>query len=679
MKNRVAKGRNARQPGLAVALAHAFALALAALVLALTAGWNRWNLWQLFAIAVFVVASDLTSVRVSASRLKVSGGALGSVLTAVLFGPAPAVLICMLTIAVGWFRWREAPHYLRNNLVTYVWFPLASAVFFHATTRGLGLGDQNAGFYLLVLPTFAIAVTVNFLGVAGYQSYLDRTPLLHKAREALLPVLSAELFSAVLTVAAVFFVVNTGTAGIVLLALMLAIFQYLVGELLTSQRRAEELHRRATTDELTGLVNRERFTAALQDLIDESGAGGERFAVMLLDLDRFKEINDTLGHHYGDVMLRDIGPRLAATVGEDGLVARLGGDEFAVLPAQRTADPDVLGEIAAALVACVEWPLTIEQMTLEVGASIGIARYPLDGEDANTLLRRADIAMYAAKEDRADHQMFEPKLDRHSLRRLMVLSDFKRALASEEFIVHYQPIVSIDGSRPRGAEALVRWQHPQLGLLTPAQFIPIVEQAGMIGPLTRHVLDRAIAQCARWRADGHDLVVAVNLSVRDLLDRGLPRHIEELLAGRGLPADALQLEITESMLMSDPERAPATVRRLRDLGVRIAVDDFGTGYSSLANLSRLAITELKIDRSFTGRLLSDETDLIIVRSTVDLGHDLGLKVIAEGVEDELTLKQLALLGCDLAQGHLISRPLAPAAFASWIELAGAPPAQVASV
>jgi EAL domain-containing protein (putative c-di-GMP-specific phosphodiesterase class I) len=305
-------------------------------------------------------------------------------------------------------------------------------------------------------------------------------------------------------------------------------------------------------------------------------------------------------------------------------------------------------------------------MTLQVGASVGIARFPLDGDDPHTLLRRADMAMYAAKDANRGVDLYENGLDRDSRQRLSLLSDFRRALESDELVVHYQPIVDVRGAEVRGAEGLVRWEHPEHGLLPPGAFIAAVEQTGLIGPLTRHVLERSIAQCATWRTEGNDLSVAVNLSVRNLLDPGLPVEIAALLDTYGLPAQALQLEITESMIMSDPERALAIVGRLSDLGVRLSVDDFGTGYSSLANLKRLPIDELKIDRSFVSPMMQDESDLIIVRSTINLGHDLGLKVIAEGVEDELTLKRLATLGCDLAQGYHMSRPLAPEAFAAWV-------------
>jgi diguanylate cyclase (GGDEF)-like protein len=387
---------------------------------------------------------------------------------------------------------------------------------------------------------------------------------------------------------------------------------------------------------------------------------------MLLDLDRFKEINDTLGHHYGDELLKEIGPRLADTLGEDGLVARLGGDEFAILAGDGTDDPESLEHIAAALTATVQEPVVIEDMTLEVGASIGISRFPIDGSDPHALLRRADVAMYAAKEAHTGSKLYASDLDRHSVERLSVLSEFRRALDQNEIIVYFQPIVDVDGVSVHGAEGLVRWQHPERGLLPPGAFIGPIEQSGLIGPLTRYVLERSIAQCAEWRQSGNDLSVAVNLSVRNLLDRGLPQEIERMLDSYHLPAHALQLEITESMLMSDPERALAIVTHLSSLGVQFSVDDFGTGYSSLANLRRLPIDELKIDRSFVSPMLKDESDLIIVRSTINLGHDLGLRVIAEGVEDAPTLRRLARLGCDLAQGYHLSKPIPPDAFADWM-------------
>ncbi len=646
----------ARRPGLRVASVQAVAVAIAGVVVALTVSWNHWSLGAIVTISAFAIGSDLMSVHSDTSKIKLSGVGLGISLAAVVLGAAPAAVIGMLTIGVGWFRWREAPLTFVNNLVTFACAPVAGGLFFGAATRLAHVGPGQAAYFFLVLPAFAISLLVNFIGVGGYQSYLDGSSLLQKLREAFVPILAAELFSAVLTAIAVYFVVKTGTIGIGVLLVTLAIFQYLVGELLKSQQRAEQLRRKATTDELTGLANRERFNAVLEQRIEAARTGDSAFAVMLIDLDRFKEINDTLGHHYGDVLLRDLGPRLAECVGPDGLVARLGGDEFAVLPGSRTHDPEALANAAGTILECVREPVVVDELTLDIGASIGVARFPLDGEDAHALLRRADVAMYSAKEDHSNFKLYETRLDRYSVKRLSVLSDFRRGLASDEFVVHYQPVVDLDGSGVQGAEGLVRWQHPELGLLSPADFVPIAEQSGLIGPLTHYVLERAISDCTNWRAHGHDLAVAVNLSVRDLLDQNLPGQVSRVLVAYNLPPERLHLEITESMIMSDPDRALATVRRLRDLGVRISVDDFGTGYSSLWNLKTLPVNELKIDRSFISTLLQDESDLIIVRSTIGLGHDLGLRVIAEGVEDEMTLKRLELLGCDLAQGYHLGRP-----------------------
>jgi diguanylate cyclase (GGDEF)-like protein len=543
---------------------------------------------------------------------------------------------------------------------------LITGIAFRAIVNVTGVSTHDAGYYLAAFVAFVFSLVLNFLGIAGYQAYLRRLSLLQMTRDALLPLLSAHLFSGVLTMIAIYIAVRTGTIGITVLGLMIILFQYLIGELLTSERRGKELERVANTDELTGLANRERFRTQLEDRITRAGRAGEAFAVMLLDLDRFKEINDTLGHHYGDQLLRELGPRLVECVGPDGIVARMGGDEFAVLPAEQTDAPDALESYAREIIEFVQRPFEVEQMTLQVGASVGIARFPVDGDDPHTLLRRADMAMYAAKDANRGVDLYASGLDRDSRQRLSLLSDFRRALECDELVVHYQPIVDVRGAEVRGAEGLVRWEHPEHGLLPPGAFIAAVEQTGLIGPLTRHVLERSIAQCATWRTDGNDLSVAVNLSVRNLMDPDLPTQISTLLDIYGLPANALQLEITESMIMSDPERALAIVGRLSELGVRLSVDDFGTGYSSLANLKRLPIDELKIDRSFVSPMMQDESDLIIVRSTINLGHDLGLKVIAEGVEDELTLKRLATLGCDLAQGYHLSRPLAPDAFTTWV-------------
>jgi diguanylate cyclase (GGDEF)-like protein len=628
-----------------------------------TAGLDHPGRWDLLVIGIFAVLSELLATRLSVDGTWISASLLSIVLAAVLAGPGSAAAVAALVICVGWLRSREAGWKLRNNLLNGIWFALLAGLAFHALRAVTGAGQDDPVFYLLVFVTFGVALVVNLLGVAVCaQISAGPAAVLRTAIGMVGPVLAAELFSAVLTLAAVWVTHDLHLAGLVMFGLVVGIFQYLVGELLTSKQRGDKLQRIATTDELTGLGNRERFRRAIEDRI----AVANPFPVLLMDLDRFKEVNDTLGHMYGDRLLRELGPRLLDAVGPTGMVARLGGDEFGILLAPGVSDAVTFDAAIRRLLAAVAEPFAVDELSLEVGGSIGVARFPTDGGDSHALLRCADIAMYAAKEAQTDYKLYAAEQNQHSVRRLNVLSDIRRALAGDEIVVHYQPIVDLTHRQVTGAEGLVRWEHPEHGLIPPGAFVQTVEQSGLIGPLTRHVLANAIAQCAQWRADGRDMSVAVNLSVRNLLDRDLPFEIEEMLDHHGVPADALQLEITESMIMSDPERALATVGRLSDLGVRLSVDDFGTGYSSLANLRRLPIDELKIDRSFVSPMLQDESDLIIVRSTINLGHDLGLRIIAEGVEDGETLEHLALLGCDLAQGYHLSKPMAAPAFDRWL-------------
>ncbi|MGI9185831.1 MAG: putative bifunctional diguanylate cyclase/phosphodiesterase [Solirubrobacteraceae bacterium] len=640
---------------------------LGAAVVALALGLGHWRFGVFVALTVFAVCSDLMAVDADGGgNIRITGSFLGIVVAAVLLGGGPAAAIGALTNVAGWLRWREAPHYFRNNMTNFTWFALLAGLFFRFTTRTLHADPSTLDYYLLVFATFLFALVVNFFLSAGYRCYIERTSLRDTAVQVFLPLLAAELFSALLTLAAVYLTLRLGTAGLAMFGLVLVIFQYLLRELLTSKHRSEKLQRMVTTDELTGLANRERFREVVEERIAAARQWNSNFTVMLMDLDRFKEINDTLGHHYGDVLLQDMGPRLVEAVGTAGLVARLGGDEFGILPAPGAHDIRFIEREVERLIKRISEPFSVDELSLEVGASIGVARFPEDGADSHALLRCADIAMYSAKEAQSDFKVYTAEQNQHSVRRLSVLSDMRHALASDEIVVHYQPIVDLNDLSVTGAEGLVRWQHPEHGLIPPGAFVQTVEQTGLIGPLTRHVLERSIAECASWRKGGRELSVAVNLSVRNLLDRDLPKEIERLLATYSLPPGALQLEITESMIMSDPDRAVATVTRLSTLGVRMSVDDFGTGYSSLDNLRKLPIDELKIDRSFVSPMLRDESDLIIVRSTINLGHDLGLKIIAEGVEDGATLQHLALLGCDLAQGYHLSRPIPADEFEAWL-------------
>jgi diguanylate cyclase (GGDEF)-like protein len=657
-------------------------LAGAPVLAALTPGLARWDAAPLIVIAACALASEVVMMKSNAAGILVSGTSAAITLAAVLYGGAPAALICLALCCVGWLRSREGGFAFRQNLVTAVWYPMLMGFAFHAVTSVAGIGTGDPLFFVLVFPAAVLGLGLNLSSVALGVRLRDGCPIRSTMAAAVVPLLSAELFSAVLAVIAVLVTVTLHLLGLIVLGGFLAITQYLLGELITSRRRHDRLQTMATTDVLTGLANRQQFHERIERRIADAAAGGElRFAVLLMDLDRFKEVNDTLGHIYGDRLLRDLGPRLVEATPERVLVARLGGDEFGILLPRGCDRRAEVAPIAERLLQTAGEPFDIDDLTLEIGASVGVARFPDDGADATALLRCADIAMYAAKEAQTGLKFYTPEQNQHTKRRLSMLSEIRHALTRDEIVVHYQPIVDLEDRLVTGAEGLVRWEHPEQGLIQPGAFVQSVEQSGLIGPLTRHVLEHSLDQCAQWRREGREMSVAVNLSVRNLLDRDLPREIARLLATYQVPPASLHLEITESMIMTDPERALATVGRLSELGVRLSVDDFGTGYSSLANLRRLPIDDLKIDRSFVSPMLADESDLIIVRSTINLGHDLGLRIIAEGVEDSATLEHLATLGCDLAQGYHLSRPLAADAFGRWLadtpRHAATPPAATA--
>jgi diguanylate cyclase (GGDEF)-like protein len=657
-----------------VAFIHGVLIAGAIALAVVARGTAQWGWVDLGILSGLAVISDLTAVVLPSGMMNVSGSFLGITLAAVLLGGPPGVIVGALTISIGWLRWRERGDLFRNNLMTFMWFPLLSGLLFHwlSSKSGVVVHHHNhadtyrASYYLLVFAVFMVALSLNFALVTGYEGLIGRTSMPKKLAE-FKPVAAAELSSAVLTLIAAYLTKHMGDAGLALFAIVLVVFQYLVRELLISQGRGEELQIKATTDDLTGLANRKHFNDQVDAAIAASDGTPTSFGVLLIDLDHFKDINDTLGHQYGDDFLADLGPRLAERIGEGGLVARFGGDEFAILPSVRTENMAALTAIVEDVMACIREPVKFDDITLEADASIGVARFPHDGQDAQTLLRRADIAMYSAKAERDGHRFYAHGQDRHSVSRLSMVGDFRRALEhDDEIIVHFHPIVDLGSGQVHGAEALVRWQHPELGLLQPAAFLEIVEQTGLIGAMTTCVLQKAIAECAAWHAAGRDLTMSVNLSVRNLHDPMLSSQVAQMLDRHCLPPAALKLEITESMILSDPQRALATVESLSEIGVRFAVDDFGTGHSSLANLRRLPVHELKIDRSFVTPMLNEESDGVIVRSTIDLGHALGLKVVAEGVEDEITLARLEEIGCDRAQGHFFSKPIPPIEFMRWI-------------
>jgi diguanylate cyclase (GGDEF)-like protein len=427
--------------------------------------------------------------------------------------------------------------------------------------------------------------------------------------------------------------------------------------------REKRILKLAYEDPLTDLANRSRFSNELEFAITQAALGDLKLTILMMDLDRFKYVNDTLGHGVGDHVLREVSARLQRTVSSAECIARLGGDEFAILV--RHADDDFT-ETARQIIAALEAPILYEGQPLDVGTSIGIAHYPEHGRDAQTLVRNADIAMYAAKRNKTGFATYERHYDTSQQEHLSLLSELRRAVERDELRLYYQPKVSLHSSHVSAVEALIRWEHPTRGLVAPVQFIPFAEHTGYIKILTRWVIREAVRQCGEWLRSGLALQVSVNISARDLMNRDLPELVAELLAEHDVTPGLLCLEITESGFMEDPAHAQKVLDRLAELGVKLSIDDYGTGYSSLSYIMKLPVQELKIDKSFISRMVADEEISTIVRSTIDLGHNLGFQVVAEGVEDSAMWEMLQTLGCDDAQGYFMSRPLPPMALAAWI-------------
>ena len=428
----------------------------------------------------------------------------------------------------------------------------------------------------------------------------------------------------------------------------------------------------ARHDALTGLPNREDLTRSLREALRRGDRGGHHVGVLIVGLDRFKEVNDTLGHRRGDLVLREAGQRLAALARPGDVVARLGGDEFALLLSP-VDGPEGCGRVAERVIAALREPVSIRGLELDIGASVGLACHPEHGRSVDALLRHADVALDKAKTWRRDWVAFEHGFDEHSLQRLALVSELRRAIDENELELHFQPQIELDGGAVRGVEALVRWRHPERGLLAPHDFIEPAEHTGLIRPLTLWVVRAALEQADRWRERGLGLTVAVNLSVRSITDE-LPRDLAALLGPRGHDPAPLEFEITETVGMEDADAALRILHELRALGIRLSVDDFGTGFSSLAYLKRLPVSAIKIDRSFVTEMDHDDSDRAIVRSTIDLARHLGMEVVAEGVESESALGELRELGCHLAQGFLISHPLSAAELERWLAAGGWKPA-----
>lgn len=436
------------------------------------------------------------------------------------------------------------------------------------------------------------------------------------------------------------------------------------------QRYERRLAHQATHDALTRLPNRvllqQRLTAALK----RTRGTQVRTAVLLLDLDRFKEINDTLGHDYGDQLLMQVSERLAAIMRTGDVAARLGGDEFAVL-ITGLIDVDDAVAMANRVLRGVHQPFLVDGVTLDVEVSIGVAVSPEHGDTVEDLMRCADVAMYIAKRATLGVSVYDSAADVHTPKRLALLGDMRRALETrDQLLLYYQPAIDVATGQLVGVEALLRWDHPHHGLVPPGQFISGAEGTGLIHALSRYVLEVAMDQAQQWARLGHNIPIAVNLSTRILMDQTLPEQVQQVLSDRGLASSALRLEITESSIMSDPERAIGVLNRLDALGVSMSIDDFGTGYSSMTYLKHLPVDEIKIDQSFVFSMLEQNKDAMLVRSLVELGHNLGLSVVAEGVENAATLAALQELGCDVAQGFHVAKPMPVESFNAWLRQSG---------
>jgi len=478
--------------------------------------------------------------------------------------------------------------------------------------------------------------------------------------EPVLRYLRNDLFFVIVTGSVLLFLAPIVIAAMAYSSLLLPLFLAPMLAIYNTVWQGARSEHAAKHDSLTGLPNRLSFHDTVTAAIDDC----ERGAMLLMDLDRFKEVNDTLGHHYGDLLLQRVAERVREDMHADDEFARLGGDEFAIFSPGIDGDGGL--SLARRVAESLRTPVEINGIVLDAPASIGIALFPEDATEVSTLLQKADVAMYRSKETHVGATLYEERYDHHSPAKLALTADLRTAVDSDAIVVHYQPMLDLGTSQAMSVEALVRWQHPDLGLLPPAAFLDIAEQTSLIKPLTQRVLETSLQQAAQWSQEGIEVAVAVNISTRVLNDPRFVQRVTGALHDANVSPASLKLEVTESTLMADPVLARSVLQELADLGVTICIDDFGTGYSSLAYLADLPVAEVKIDQSFVRRMEAGSRETIIVASTIDLAHNLGMRAVAEGVEDPGLRPQLQALGCDAAQGYGISRPLPALDVTRWL-------------
>jgi diguanylate cyclase (GGDEF)-like protein len=605
-------------------------------------------------LSLFVLAGELLPIPVPRRRglTRVTISAAFAFAILLRFGPGPAVLIYVSSSVVADLAGRVSPLKTLFNAAQYVLAMVAAAAVLKLAGE-LPLSHITSGELPTVLAAGTAFFAANHLLACTAGSLLARLPLRSYLREDL--AFQAWTAGCVLAFAPALLASANASVALVPVCFVPMLAVYFGG------RQAAISSHRAHHDVLTGLPNRSSLSETLQETLDDAAYEVHPVTVMLLDLDDFKSINDTLGHELGDLVIQRVAGRLSQAVeegapsgGEDTVLARIGGDEFGVLVHGGQPQAE---ELAARLLAVLDQPLEVDSVALHICASIGIACSPNHGRSAPELMRHADVALYCAKGSDAGFATYAEEDDEYSIDRLALAAQLRRGIERGELVVHYQPKVPLQGGATLAVEALVRWNHPQLGCIGPDGFIPLAEQTGIIKPLTDRVLEASLEQCRRWREEGLEVTVSVNVSTRSLLDHDLPEIIGATLAHLDLHPSALQLEITETRIVADLPRARAALDELRAMGVMIAIDDFGTGYSSLSQLQQLPVDEIKIDRSFVTRMETDRQDAVLVHSIIDLGRNLGLRVTAEGVETENVKQVLARLGCDYAQGFHVGRPV----------------------
>jgi diguanylate cyclase (GGDEF)-like protein len=623
--------------------------------------WGSRHMWPSYLLTGLLFAGELRRLRVvrkdgDTDRLTVSSTfAVALVMT----GPLCLALLAQATAtALDDMRRRRPPMVIAFNLGQYAVTLVAVRLVFTLPQRISPLGPGFLHDSISLWPAVAAAFTyflVNNVIVGGVVALDSGQPIREVLREDLrVQGLDSAILLGLAPIAAE---ISTRELALVPL-IVLPLLGVQRNAWIAAQRQHESLH-----DELTGLPNRALFKIRAEHALQAAGERGQ-FAIMLVDLDHFKEVNDTLGHHVGDGLLREVATRMEQTLPDGVTVARLGGDEFAIVVPKIGGVEQVIS-LAENAMTKIREPLMAEGIRLGVHASMGFAIYPEHGSTIETLLQRADIALYRAKNNRGEVQGYRNDLDPHSVQRLSLHGDLHAVIDGPDLEMLYQPQVDAETGTPVGFEALMRWNHPVHGQILPDVFIPIAENSGLIAPLTRFSVESSLVALSAMHVRHPDLAVAVNLSARLLADLGLPRWLAACLTAAGVPADKLTIEVTESSITADPKRAMGVLADLRDLGVRIAIDDFGTGYSSLSYLIKLQPDEIKIDKSFVLKMRHDESSAVIVRSTIDLAHGLGLKVVAEGVENQATYDALASLGCDRMQGYHIAQALSAQKLAEW--------------